>query len=95
MCLYKQDLVNNEWLAMQLCVDDIGSCDLLTLKEHMRLIEHDNYLARLLPLWIVLIVLGVFGLPFLPMRIAKVGRDNVGYFIEPRRISNSDSSVAA
>jgi hypothetical protein len=94
LCLYKQDLVNNEWLAMQRCVDDIGSCDLVTLEEHTRLIEYDNSLARLLPLWIVLIVLGVLGLPFLPMRIAKVGRDNVGMFIEPKRTSNSDSSVA-
>jgi hypothetical protein len=49
-CLYNQVLMNNEDLATQRCVDDIGYCDLVTIEEHKKLIEYDNYLTRLLPL---------------------------------------------
>ncbi len=56
-----------------LCVDQVGFCDLVTLPEHAQLVDHGKYLESLLPLWIVLVVLGVIAIFVLPLRIARVG----------------------
>ena len=64
-CLYKD--------YTPFCMDEVGFCDVITLPEHVQLVDYGKYLQRLLPFWIVLVVLGVIALPVLPLRIVFVG----------------------
>ncbi len=73
-CLYNKEKLNNDDSASAFCIDKVGFCDVITLPEHTQLVDYGKYLEDLLPLWIVLIVLGVVGACVLPLRIARVGR---------------------
>ncbi len=70
------------------CIDRVGFCDVVTLPEHVLLVDYGKYLERLLPLWIVLVALGAIALLALPLRIARVGR-HICDCVEPGDASTS------
>jgi hypothetical protein len=89
-CLYSQDKLNNAASATLYCIEDIGYCDIVTLPEHLKLVEYGKYVQSLLPLWIILVVLGVVALPVLPLRIAYVG-PRICDCVEPSGSSSSNA----
>ena len=69
-CLYNKDKFISDDSASAFCI--VGFCDVITLPEHAKLADYGKYVEGLLPLWIVLVVLGVMALCVLPLRVARV-----------------------